>query len=193
MSKDFIKLFGSFKYFDTVICNKIVADIGSNTGKMIPVLAFFKPSKIVSVEPLEKFLDIQKEFLKNKFAYLPKKYITNVDFYQQYIDDILNNGIEFDTVFLSYTLYLLYAHYNEGKDNWYYDENTNEYEKTFEILSKIKDKNVIIVSCNYYKGKLRKVIDDDYINILKKIGYKNVYHNEFETNGVKKFCIIAFN
>ena len=194
MSKDFIKLFMTIDGFEAAIKNKIVADIGSNTGRMIPVLSFFEPTKIVSIEPLQKFLNVQREFLKNKFSYLKKKIITNIDFYEKSIDDIIDNNINFDTAFFMESICCLYAPYNEIKDSWFYDEITNEYEKTFAILKKLKTKNIIIFQSNisFLEKKDRKVTDMDYIDMLKELDYQDIKHTTCNMYDEEKFCIIAF-
>jgi hypothetical protein len=180
--------------FEAAIKNKIVADIGSNTGRMIPVLSFFEPTKIVSIEPLQKFLNVQREFLKNKFSYLKKKIITNIDFYEKSIDDIIDNNINFDTAFFMESICCLYAPYNEIKDSWFYDEITNEYEKTFAILKKLKTKNIIIFQSNisFLEKKYRKVTDMDYIDMLKELDYQDIKHTTCNMYDEEKFCIIAF-
>ena len=83
--------------------NKIVVDAGSGLGRIIPLLSFFKPKKIISVEPNLTLLEKQKEFLKSKFYFLPNKKINcEIEYYNQTIEEYMDNNCEFDVLCLFY-------------------------------------------------------------------------------------------
>lgn len=83
--------------------NKIVVDARSGLGRIIPLLSFFKPKKIISVEPNLTLLEKQKEFLKSKFYFLPNKKINcEIEYYNQTIEEYMNNNCDFDVLCLFY-------------------------------------------------------------------------------------------
>lgn len=79
--------------------NKTVVDAGSGLGKYLPLFSFYKPKEIISVEKDRELLDIQIEFSKSLFPFLPKKSIcNNIEFYNEEIETFLTRQIQFDTI-----------------------------------------------------------------------------------------------
>jgi hypothetical protein len=84
--------------------NKIIVDAGSGLGGKIPLLSFFKPKKIISVEPNSEFLEKQKEFLDSKFYFLPNKKINcDLEYLNISIEDFIDGKYNFDILCLFYT------------------------------------------------------------------------------------------
>jgi len=83
--------------------NKIIVEAGSGLGGKIPLLAFFNPKKIISLEPDPTLLEKQKEFLKSDFYFLPNKKINcEIEYVNQNTEDFIENNSNFDILFLCY-------------------------------------------------------------------------------------------
>ena len=147
-----ISWFNKNNYKD-FLYNKIIVDAGSGLGRMIPLLSFFKPKKIISVEPDLTLLEKQKEFLKSKFYFLPNKKVNcEIEYINQNIEDFIDNKHNFDIL----CLFHVYAHL--------------DIEKIFLNFNK----NMLIMS-NEKNLKDRKLLD-----IIKKNNFIYSYH-EFST------------
>jgi len=85
--------------------DKVIVDVGSGVGRMIPVLSFFDPKKIISVEPNLTLFEKQKKFLESKFYFLPNKKINcEIEYINQNIEDFINNKLNFDILCLFYVI-----------------------------------------------------------------------------------------
>ena len=81
--------------------NRTVVDAGSGLGRFIPLISFFKPKKIISLEPIEHLIEKQKIFCTRKFLFLSNKPIlSNIEYYNLKIEDFLNSEKNFDTLCL---------------------------------------------------------------------------------------------
>ena len=81
--------------------DKIIVEAGSGLGAKIPLLSFFKPKKIISIEPNLELLEKQKKFLKSKFYFLPNKKITcEIEYLNIRIEDFIANNNNFDVLCL---------------------------------------------------------------------------------------------
>jgi len=93
------KLFANHEYMKKFITNKIVVDVGSGIGKNFPLLSFFKPKKIISVEKEFHFIEEQKLFSQCIFPFLPKKTIQQpIEIFNETIEFWITRGINFDTM-----------------------------------------------------------------------------------------------
>jgi hypothetical protein len=82
------------------IKNKIIVDSGSGLGKFLPLLSFFKPQKIISVEFDNILLTEQKEFANCYFPFLPqKKLCNNIEFICDTMESFVKTRLNYDTVF----------------------------------------------------------------------------------------------
>jgi len=101
---DLLKWFSKNSYED-FFCDKVIVDVGSGVGRMIPLLSFFKPKKIISVEPDLTLLEKQKKFLNSEFYFLPKKKINcEIEYINQNIEDFIDNKHNFDILCLFYVI-----------------------------------------------------------------------------------------
>jgi len=126
--------------------NKIIVDAGSGLGRMVPLLSFFKPKKIISVEPDLILLEKQKKFLNSEFYFLPKKKINcEIEYINQNIEDFIDNKHNFDTLCLFYVI--AYLDINKVFLNF--------------------NKNMLIMNStrNLKDGKLLDIIKENNLNI----------------------------
>ena len=98
--------------------------MGSGYGELVPFISFFSPKNIISVEPSTTMLDIQKDFLSNKFTYLKKKQIENITFHNETVEEFRKNNINFDTIGFFDSLYLINEFFTEEEQR-----STVEYNK----------------------------------------------------------------
>jgi len=83
--------------------NKIIVDAGSGLGGKIPLLSFFNPKKIISIEPDLTLLKKQKEFLKSEFYFLPNKKVNcEIEYINQTTEDFIDSQHNFDVLCLFY-------------------------------------------------------------------------------------------
>ena len=81
------------------IQNKTVADAGSGIGKFLSFISFYKPKKIISIEPDNELMNKQKEFAKCIFPFLPnKKMCHNIEFYLETMENFIDKNIPIDTI-----------------------------------------------------------------------------------------------
>jgi 16S rRNA G527 N7-methylase RsmG len=126
--------------------DKIIVDAGSGLGRMIPLLSFFKPKKIISVEPDLTLLEKQKKFLNSEFYFLPKKKINcEIEYINQNIEDFIDNKHNFDILCLFYVI--AYLDINKVFLNF--------------------NKNMLIMNStrNLKDGKLLDIIKENNLNI----------------------------
>jgi 2-polyprenyl-3-methyl-5-hydroxy-6-metoxy-1,4-benzoquinol methylase len=126
--------------------DKIIVDAGSGLGRMIPLLSFFKPKKIISVEPDLTLLEKQKKFLNSEFYFLPKKKINcEIEYINQNIEDFIDNKHNFDILCLFYVI--TYLDINKVFLNF--------------------NKNMLIMNStrNLKDGKLLDIIKENNLNI----------------------------
>jgi hypothetical protein len=126
--------------------NKIIVDAGSGLGRMVPLLSFFKPKKIISVEPDLILLEKQKKFLNSEFYFLPKKKINcEIEYINQNIEDFIDNKHNFDILCLFYVI--AYLDINKVFLNF--------------------NKNMLIMNStrNLKDGKLLDIIKENNLNI----------------------------
>jgi len=147
------------KNFYSAIAGKIVVDAGSGNGELIPAISMCNPKKIISVDVDENGLLCQQELIKNKLP-VYKKYIDNIEFYHTDIEKFITKNINFDTILFSESLCLMPAN---------------------KILSLVQDKNILIIQGNVSKTtrKIRKVLDTDYINMLKELNFSHITQENY--------------
>lgn len=86
--------------FCNYIKNKTIVDAGSGIGKFFPLLSFFKPKQILSVEIDNNLMEEQKKFTKCIFPFIPNgKICSNIFFYNEMMENFVKNNTNFDTIF----------------------------------------------------------------------------------------------
>jgi 16S rRNA G527 N7-methylase RsmG len=142
---DLLKWFSKNNYKD-FFCDKVIVDVGSGVGRMIPLLSFFNPKKIISVEQNLSLFEKQKEFLKSKFYFLPNKKINcEIEYINQNIEDFINNKPNFDILCLFYVIPLIniekiFLNFNK---NMLIMDSTKNIKYLIKILDIIKKNNLI--------------------------------------------------
>jgi len=184
-----IKIFQHDLDFKRVFENKIVVDMGSGMGRLIPFISLFSPSSIISVEPNLESLSIQKDFLSNKFAYLPNKKLKNITYFANTLEEFKDQDQIFDTIFFFDSIFYMKEIF-DGIDGLC----SKEYQ--FKILKYFIGKNIVISQGIEYNEKegIRDPSHDDFIDILSQIGYKNIVCKKFNIPVQKKpsrFVILA--